>query len=142
MTRVAERCTTSRLARCFRSRAGTTAVEFALLAIPFLLLVTGTMDATRLIWTNFSLQFAVEAAARCAAVNTMTCNSKTGVQSFASAAMTAPGAATFTYTAAATCSNGVISVNGTQVSGTMTFTFTVTGFPTSMVLNAQSCRPV
>ena len=129
------------IARCVRCRAGTTAVEFALLAIPFLLLVTGTMDATRFVWTNFSLQYAVEATARCVAVNTATCDSKADVQTYASAAMTAPGAAAFTYTAAATCSNGLISVNGSQVSGTMTFFFTVTGFPTSVTLTAQSCRP-
>ena len=123
-------------------RAGTTAVEFALLALPFLLLVTGTIDATRLVWTNFSLHFAVEAAARCVAVTPSKCGSNAGdVQSYASSQMTAPGAATFTYTAATACSNGTTSVNGSQVSGTMTFAFSVIGFPTSLVLNAQSCRP-
>ncbi len=116
------------VARRLQSRAGTTAVEFALLALPFLLLVTGIMDASRLVWTNFSLQFAVEAAARCAAVTSTTC----GPQS-----MTAPGAASFTYNATASC-NGVA---GSQVSGTMPFFFTVPGFPVSVTLNAMSCRP-
>ncbi len=133
------------IAHGLRCRAGTTAVEFALLALPFLLLVTGTIDATRLVWTNFSLQFAVEAAARCVAVTPTKCGSNADVQSYASSEMTAPGAATFTYTAPATppptCSNGTTSVNGSQVSGTMTFAFSVIGFPTSIVLNAQSCRP-
>ncbi len=117
------------VARRLQSRAGTTAVEFALLALPFLLLVTGIMDASRLVWTNFSLQFAVEAAARCTAVTTTTCGPQ---------AMTAPGAATFTYNATASCG---ASITGSQVSGTMPFFFTVTGFPVSVTLNAMSCRP-
>ena len=126
------------VARRLRSRAGTSAVEFALLALPFLLLVTGIMDAARLVWTNFSLQFAVEAAARCAAVNTTTCGTQAQVQTVASGAMTAPGASSFTYTAGASCSG---NVTGSQVSGTMPFFFTVPAFPVSVTLNAMSCRP-
>lgn len=55
--------------------AGTAAIEYAL-AFPVLLALTlGTMDISRMVWTYATLQRAVEAAARCASVNTITCAS-------------------------------------------------------------------
>jgi Flp pilus assembly protein TadG len=53
--------------------AGTAAIEYAL-AFPVVLALTlGTMDISRMVWTYTPLQRAVEAAARCASINTIAC---------------------------------------------------------------------
>ena len=70
---------------------GTSAVEFALLAIPLFTFLLGVVEFGRLYWTQSELQYAAEAAARCATVNCCTANSapcggqtgNTGVQNFA-----------------------------------------------------------
>ena len=49
--------------------AGSNAIEFAFAAIPLFLFLLGAMDFARLYWTQSALQFAAEAAARCATVN-------------------------------------------------------------------------
>ena len=55
--------------------SGSVAVEYGLLLPALLLLVLGVMDVGRLLWTQATLDRAVEAAARCAAVNTISCAS-------------------------------------------------------------------
>jgi Flp pilus assembly protein TadG len=62
---------------------GTAAVETAVVLIPFLLLLFGMIEGGFLIWTQSNLQFAVEAAARCAAVNPTVCGSTAAIQSYA-----------------------------------------------------------
>ena len=52
---------------------GATAVEVALILSPLLLMVLGVTDGGRMLWTQNTLQYAVEQAARCAVVNTTTC---------------------------------------------------------------------
>ncbi len=51
---------------------GVAAVEFALIVLPLLLMVLGIIDGGRMLWTQNSLQYAVEQAARCAVVNSKT----------------------------------------------------------------------
>lgn len=53
--------------------SGSMALEYGLLLPAFLLLMFGTMDVGRLIWTYTTLHRAVEASARCAAVNPVAC---------------------------------------------------------------------
>ncbi len=121
--------------RLARSREGSTAVEFGLLALPFLLLVTGIMDCSRIVWTHLALQAAVEQAARCAVVDATTCGTAAQVQAYAASVMQAPGAtaSTFSYAAAA-C--------GSQVSATLNFAVLVPGYlPATVTLTAQSCAP-
>ncbi len=45
---------------------GVVTVEFALLAVPILMLSLGTFEIGRLIWTNQALQASAVAGARCA----------------------------------------------------------------------------
>ena len=108
----------------FRCCAGTTSLEFALVALPFVTLLLGIIDFSRFIWTQSTLQFAVERAARCAVVN------------YALSQQVFPSeisAADFTY---ATCTGG------SKVSVTKNFTFTVARLtPFTMTLKAQSCYP-
>ncbi len=55
------------LASC---RLGATAVEFALVAPVFLVMMIGTMEVGRAMWVKSSMQYAVEEATRYAMVNT------------------------------------------------------------------------
>ncbi len=121
--------------RLFRSRSGATAVEFALVALPFCMMIFGIIEFSRLIWTQSALQFAVERAARCAAVNPSTCGTPDQIATYAASQMLAPGIASsaFSY-AAVTC--------GSKVSATAGFTFIATGLlPPALTLTAQSCYP-
>lgn len=52
-----------------RSRRGAAAVEFGLIAPILLLVLVGTIEAGRAIWTRNALQFAAEEAARFSMVN-------------------------------------------------------------------------
>ncbi len=52
-----------------RERDGSAAVEFSLIAVPFLLAVFGIMEAGRIMWTVNSLQYAVEETGRQITIN-------------------------------------------------------------------------
>jgi len=79
------------LRRLVNASDGSETIEFALLAIPFFLFLLGVVEFARLYWTNSELQYAAEAAARCATVNCCasgpaSCGGSTGntgVQNFA-----------------------------------------------------------
>lgn len=51
------------------SNSGTTAIEFALISFPYLFMILGTMEAGRVIWTINTVQYAVEATSRYAALD-------------------------------------------------------------------------
>jgi Flp pilus assembly protein TadG len=123
-------------------RAGSTAVEFALVA-PFLLtLFFGVFEFARAIWTQSALDFAVQQAARCATIdNTTTCNSATNTQKYA-AAQTGPLAiaqGSFTLTTPG-CGN--------QVAASYAFHFLLPSLLTfgllhsSITLSSTACYPV
>lgn len=61
---------------------GAVAVEYGILLPAFLALVLGIMDTGRLLWTQTALDRAVEAAARCAAVDTIRCATAAQVQAY------------------------------------------------------------
>jgi uncharacterized membrane protein len=67
-----------------RDTVGASIVEFALIVPGFLMLVIGGIDAGRMLWSQVTLQRAVEAAARCAAVDTVRCGTPGQAQTFAS----------------------------------------------------------
>ena len=119
----------------WRERQGNTAVEFAIVLPVFLLLVLGIIEFGRLLWTQSTLQHAVEAAARCATVNTSLCGTASQVQSFAAGEVFGQSvpASTFSLTTPS-C--------GTQVSASLPFSFVVPKlFPYKITLTAQSCHP-
>ena len=55
--------------RFFTNIDGATALEFALCAPAFFMLVMGIIQAGLLVWMQLALQQGVEAAARCASIN-------------------------------------------------------------------------
>jgi Flp pilus assembly protein TadG len=111
---------------------GNAAVEFALLMPVFLLMLLGVVEFGRVLWTQSALQNAVEAAARCAAVNTSLCGNASEVQSFASSQV---------FGQSVTFSLSTPSC-GTQVLATLSFSFIVPKLlPYNITLSAQSCYP-
>ena len=126
----------SGIVRLCRCRTGAAALEFALVAMPFLMLVFAIVEFSRVAWTQSALQFAVERAARCAAVNASACGTQEQVRAYAASQMLAPSAlaADFSHAAAA-C--------GHEVSATKTISLFLMGEGSpSLTLTARSCRPV
>lgn len=66
-----------------KSDRGTAAIEFALVLPVLLLFTLGLIDVGRLLWTQTTLDRAVLAAARCAAINATTCGTTAHIQSYA-----------------------------------------------------------
>jgi Flp pilus assembly protein TadG len=118
-----------------RDVRGVTAVEFAMTAPVFFVMIFGIIEAGLLLWTQLGLQHGVELAARCASINTTVCNNASSVQSYAAqqAFGLNPSPETFTFSAVG-CGN--------QVTATYTFQFVTFLFPMpSISLNAQACFP-
>ena len=63
-----------------RRQGGAVALEYGIILPVFLMLVLGLIDTGRLLWTQTTLDRAVEAAARCGAVNTVACGTAAQVQ--------------------------------------------------------------
>jgi Flp pilus assembly protein TadG len=64
-----------RLQAFLRAESGASAVEFAVVAVPLLLIVFGTFEYGRLQWTRSALQETAMAAARCMGVKQPACAS-------------------------------------------------------------------
>jgi Flp pilus assembly protein TadG len=119
----------------FRSDSrGATALEFALCAPAFFMLVMGIVELGLLVWMQLALQQGVESAARCASINKNTCASASQIKDFAASesyGLSPPNTA-FTVTTPA-CGNMV------QASYTPTF---LPSFPIpTRTLTAQACFP-
>jgi len=124
------------------SRRGSVAVEYAFLLPALLLFVLGIMDTGRLLWTNTTLNRAVQAAARCGAVNTVACASEAQIKSYAvdQAFGLSIAASAFT-TSTPAC--------GVQVTASHTFTFIIPwldpvspfGPSNAITLSAVACYP-
>jgi Flp pilus assembly protein TadG len=137
-----------RLAGLTKACDGTAAVEAAVALMPFLLLVFGLIEGGLLVWTQSNLQFAVEAAARCAAAsaagNTTVCGNPANIQSYAASQVVGlpVTAASFTVLQGAASSCGG---TGTQVS--IVYPYSSNGFIVPALfsgainLNATSCHP-
>jgi Flp pilus assembly pilin Flp len=102
------------LKRLCADRCGTSAIEFALILPIFILLVMGSMSAAMLGFTVASMNFAVQGAARCAAIKTV-CNSPTSTILFAKARYTGPAPQPIFDYSTAGCGN--------TVTGTATYSF-------------------
>jgi len=121
----------------FRSNEdGSAAIEFSILGPVYLLMILGAIQVAVWLWSNFALQHGVEMAARCASVNTTTCNSTSAIQNYAkqnSYGLPVPASA-FTVTTA-TCGKSV----------TASFSYlnflTIIGVP-SFTATGAACYPV
>jgi Flp pilus assembly protein TadG len=136
------------LRRLIKASDGIETVEFALVSITLFLFLLGVIEFGWLYWTQSELQYAAEAAARCATVNCCAngptvcggATGNTGVQNYTTSqliGMSIPGSSltNFQVNTAAICGN--------QVSFTYTYNFLVVGSlfpPNSIVLSATACH--
>jgi Flp pilus assembly protein TadG len=114
---------------------GTAAIEFAIVFPIAIFLLLGLCEFGRAMWTQATLDYAVQTAARCGALGPVGCTTPAEIQTYAvGAAPTIPvTSANFTVT---TPSCGV------QVSTTYSYSFILTVFfPYSMTMAATSCFP-
>jgi Flp pilus assembly protein TadG len=128
-----------RRAFCGGSRdSGVAAVEFAMVLPIVLLCVIGLIEFARAIWTQATLDYAVEAAARCAAVDTNTCGTDVNIQNYAAAK-----AAGLSFANPASTFGVTRPSCGVQVTATLPFAFLVPALlPYSPTLSAFACFPV
>jgi Flp pilus assembly protein TadG len=90
-----------------QDRSGTTAVEFAIIAPVFILLILGTVALCFALFLVGSLHFAVEDGARCASVKTTICTDATSTIAYTQSRYLGPNVSpTFTFASAA-CGNSV-----------------------------------
>ena len=121
-----------RLRACEQASA---AIETALILPVLLLLLLGGMELARLAWERSALQFAVQEAARCAAVQSSVCGTPAQIQTFAASKVAgfAIPAADFTV---------ATSACGTQVIASVPYSFILFQvFPSAPTLTARVCRP-
>ena len=117
------------------SNRGTAAIETAIVFPVFLLMLLGVVEFGRALWTQSALQYAVQLAARCGAVDTTDCASPSQVISYA-----------VTQSAPLTVPSGDFSASvqscGSSVSVAYPFSFVVPNlFPFNITLTAQACYP-
>lgn len=119
------------------SRLGATAVEFAIVAPLFLVMVYGVMEVGRAMWIKSTMQFAVEETTRYAMVNTSA--STSALVTYAYTKLSGMDSSGITFTA--TLTSG--TPNFMTVSGTYDFTALVSlvQLP-DFTLNASSRVPL
>ena len=119
--------------RRFGDASGAAALEFAIVGPVFILFMIGSVYTCMMLFAESSMQYAVEAGARCASVQTTVCTSSSTTTAYAQNAYYGPLISpTFTY-AAATC--------GHQVSSTVTFGYNFGYLNLSVPLTATACYP-
>jgi Flp pilus assembly protein TadG len=116
-------------------RRGASAIEFALTAPAFFMVLIALIEGGLLLWTQIGLQHGAEMAARCATIDTSICSSTAQTQSYAAQQSFGinPPPSTFTVTSAS-CGN--------QVTANYQFALfsNYFGMP-SLQISAQSCFP-
>lgn len=123
----------SRLRRLGSDECGGTAIELGLTLPIFGMLLFGAIGASQMLGALNGMHFAVEEAARCAAVNTTTCANASATVSYAQGRYQGPNISpTFTTTTAA-C--------GKRVNATASFALSIAVRTLSVPLAAQACYP-
>lgn len=124
-----------RLRRLRRDCRGTTALEFALLSPALFLLLYGTLEFGRMMWTQSALNFAVEEAARCASATPSVCGTSGQIASYAAAEISS------NYVPS-TAFSGTTAACGHQVTASFAYPFIATGlFSMTPTLSASACFP-
>jgi Flp pilus assembly protein TadG len=113
---------------------GTTAVEFAIVAPVFFLMLFGTIGLCFALFLIGSLHYAVEDGARCASVKTTICTDANSIVTYTKGRYMGPSSVTPTFTyAAAACGN--------SVSASISYSMNI-GFKTFVIpISATACFP-
>lgn len=118
-------------------------LEYGLLLPAFIMLILASMDGARLIWTYTTLHRAVEASARCAAVNTALCGTASQIsQRAASEAWGLP--------VTAEAFSALVQSCGAQVTANYPFSFLIPWLgtadpetaPGTITLTVSACYPL
>jgi Flp pilus assembly pilin Flp len=122
-----------------RNQEGTTAVEFAIIAPVFILVVLGTIGLCFTLFLIGSLHFAVEDGARCASVKTSICQDIPTTIAYTQSRYLGPNVSpTFTLNNAAPCGP---ANTGNSVTGTVSYTWDI-GFRRFVIpISATACFP-
>jgi Flp pilus assembly protein TadG len=131
-----------RLRTLIASEGGTTALEYGLILPALIMMILGSMDVGRLIWTYTTLHRAVQASARCAAVMPAVCGT---AQQVASRAVSEAWGLPVTA--------GIFSLQtqncGAQVTASYSFSLLVPwlgapdeGPPNTISLSVSACYPL
>lgn len=122
-------CGRNGLVACSR---GSTAVEFAILAPVIFALLVGTITLCIALGAQTSMQTAVEGAARCYSVNSLTCGSPAAAQIYAQQHYQGEGSPTFTAS---------LQSCGHQVSASLNAQLTGVVMNRTIPLTATACYP-
>jgi Flp pilus assembly protein TadG len=115
---------------------GATAVEFALASRIFFLGLFGLAQVSLWLWADFTLQRAVDAASRCAAVLTTTCATAADIQAYAVSATVGLPVSTSAFTVtSASCGS-----SGSKVAATYSVPTFVPALP-NITVNVSACYP-
>lgn len=141
-----------RVTRIFRCRKGVAALEFALISLPLLMIVFGTFEFGRLLWTQQALENAAIAGARCMGILAASCSSggsysSTNTQSYIEGIASAWGVTldSSNFSPALTRSSANSECSGlSEVTLTYTFETVVPGLLSMLSSNAligHACFP-
>lgn len=120
-------------------RRGATAVEFALVLAPLILLTLGTINVCAMMYTVATLHFAVEDTARWSAIKT---TASSGVAPTSSAIQAHGEAAYKGPTLDVTFATDTTAACGNTIRGTTNYNFTTGLTSTTIPLSASACYPV
>lgn len=122
-----------RLANIRRDERGGAAVEYALVLPVFITLIVGALCAGNLLFAVNGLHYAVEDAARCAAVKTTVCTDSSTTVTYAQSRYSGPKISpTFTFSATG-C--------GHTVQGSARYPLILAAYTINVPISASACYP-
>ena len=131
------------LARLCADERGASAVEFALVAPLLIGLLFGIFEFGQAIWTQGILDYAVQQAARCASVNTITCGTSGAIKTYASQQTTPLSLPASVFSATTPSCGNLVSASYTfSFVGTLPLISGTALLPTSITLTSSSCYPI
>lgn len=125
-----------RALRIFACKSGAAAVELGIILTVFLSMLFGIINVAMALWTQGSLHYAAEKAARCAAVASTGCSTTTLIQTYALDqyyGLSLGGTNPFTYSATG-CGNTVTASYTYSLAIPLVGTY-------SLPLSATACSP-
>ena len=114
-------------------RRGSTALEFGLVLPAFVMLVLGVINTAQLAHAVSSMNFAVEEAARCSAVNEVVCPGAAATETYAASKYLGPAISPVFDATDAGC--------GHTVTATATYELNVVFGVWNIPLSAEACYP-
>ena len=134
-----------------RAIRGTTTLEFAIVAVPLMLLLFGTIEFGRMMWTLQAMQLAGDQTARCVAIGASACAvptsyAATTAQGLGAVGLAASGVAVATQTASS--SPAVCALTGSNTATLITLTLVFSSPVVALIpginqtLTTHSCYPL